>query len=81
MKNIFVNFIKVLGELVFLYGFLGWLYGVTTQITRPEWLPYPFSNLTLWLILDTFMIASFMISSVGFFVWRPPKELSRQDEG
>ncbi len=81
MKNIFVNFVKVLAELVFLYGFLGWLYGVTIQLTHPEWLPYPMSHLTLWLRLDTFTIASFMISAVGFFVSRLLKNSADKTEG
>jgi len=66
--------VKVVGELLFLYGLLGWIYGVLVQLTHPEWLPLPLSHLSLWLRIDTFTIVSFIISAVGFFVWRLTRE-------
>jgi len=77
MKKIptrFVVVVKVTGELLFLYGFLGWIYGVLVQLTHPEWLPLPLSHLTLWMRVDTFTMLSFVVSAVGFFVWKLTKE-------
>lgn len=67
--------IKVLGELLFLYGFLGWAYGVLIQITHPGWLPGPISHLTSGLRLDTFTIAAFVVSAIGFLIWRLSREV------
>jgi len=67
--------IKVIGELLFLYGLLGWTYGVLVQLTHPNWLPLPLSHLTLWLRTDTFTVISFIISAAGFFIWRLTTEL------
>lgn len=66
---------KVVGELLFLYGFLGWAYGVLIQVTHPSWLPLPLSHLTLWLRVDTFTIASFIVSAAGFLIWRLSREM------
>ncbi len=70
-----VVFIKVVGELLFLFGFLAWIYGVTVQFTHPNWMPEPLSHLTLWIRVDTFTILSFIVSAIGFFMWRMVKEL------
>lgn len=78
MTNIlykFIIFVKIIGQLLFLYGLLGWTYGVTMQLLHPNWLPLPISHLTPSLRLDTFTIMSFIISAVGFFMWRLAKEL------
>jgi hypothetical protein len=77
MKKIpkrFTVVVKVTGEFLLLYGFLGWIYGVLVQLTHPEWLPLPLSHLTLWIRVDTFTMLSFIVSAVGFFVWRLAKE-------
>lgn len=66
--------IKVVGELLFFYGFLGWAYGVLVQLIHPDWLSFPLSHLTLWIRVDTFTIVSFIVSGAGFFVWRLAKE-------
>jgi len=77
IQNRLVVVVKVLGELLFLYGLLGWAYGVLVQITHPNWLSLRLSHLTpLWLRVDTFAIASFVVSAVGFFIWRLTRELS-----
>lgn len=68
--------LKVIGESLFLYGILGWTYGVVVQLMRPKWLPGPLSHLTPGLRLDTFTIISFILSAVGFFMWRLTKELT-----
>jgi len=69
-----VGVIRVLGEVLFLYGLLGWIYGVTVQLTHPLWLFGELSHLTPWIRLDTFTIISFLLSILGFFVWRLIKE-------
>jgi len=77
MKKTSIKFtavIKVVGELLFFYGLLGWTYGVLVQLTPPGWLPLPLSHLTLWIRVDTFAIASFIVSAAGFVVWRLAKE-------
>ena len=71
-----IVFIQVVGELLFLYGFLGWGYGVLIQLTHPEWLPIQLSHLTPWIRVDTFTIISFIIGAIGFFIWRLIKELT-----
>jgi hypothetical protein len=67
--------IKGVGELLFLYGLLGWVYGILVQLIHPEWLPLGLSHLTPWIRTDTFTIISFIISAIGFFTWRLTREL------
>jgi hypothetical protein len=70
--------IKIFGELLFLYGLLAWIYGILIQLIHPEWLPLGLSHLTPWIRVDTFTITAFIISAVGFFIWRLTREfLSR----
>jgi hypothetical protein len=79
MKNILnrrIVVIKVVGELLFLYGFLGWVYGVLIQLTYPELLTVQLSHLTPWIRVDTFTILSFIFGAVGFFIWRLIRELA-----
>ena len=59
-----------LGEVFFVFGLFGWLYGVIIQITHPKFLTLPLSHLTPWLRVDTFTMYSFLISALGFFLWR-----------
>jgi hypothetical protein len=66
--------VKVLGELLFLYGFLGWIYGVLVQLIHPGWLSYGLSHLVPWIRVDTFTVFSFAVSAVGFLLWRLVKE-------
>jgi len=66
--------VEVVGQLLFLYGLLGWAYGVLMQFRNPKSLTYPLSHLTTWLRVDTFAIASFIVSALGFFMWRLTKE-------
>ncbi len=70
----FIVVVKIAGELLFLYGLLGWIYGVLVQLTHPEWLPLPLSHLTLSIRVDTFTMLSFVVSAVGFIIWRLTKE-------
>jgi len=65
-----IHIARTVGEMIFLYGLLGWIYGVLIQLTHPCWLPTGISHLTPWLRLDTFTIISFIISAIGFFMWR-----------
>jgi hypothetical protein len=67
--------IKGVGELLFLFGFLGWIYGVLVQLIHPEWLPLGLSHLVPWIRVDTFTIISFVASAVGFLIWRLTREL------
>jgi hypothetical protein len=69
-------FIRVVGELLFLFGFFGWVNGEIVQFTHPEWLPQALSHLTPWIRVDTFTILSFIVSAAGFFTWRITKELT-----
>jgi hypothetical protein len=77
LRDIRVTVIRVLGEMLFLYGFLGWIYGVTIQLTHPSWLPGKLSHLTTWIRLDTFTIMCFLLSIIGFFVWKLTKESAK----
>jgi hypothetical protein len=62
--------IRVTGEMLFIYGLLGWVYGVAIQFYNPTWLLTGISHLTPWLRLDTFTVVSFFASAFGFFIWR-----------
>jgi hypothetical protein len=78
MKEIFnrrIAVVQVVGELLFIYGFLGWIYGVLVQLTHPEWLTSQLSHLTPWLRVDVFTIVSFIVGAIGFFIWRLIREL------
>lgn len=67
--------VKGIGELLFLFGFLGWIYGVMFQFVYPEWMSAGLSHLVPWIRVDTFAIASFIISAVGFLIWRLTREV------
>lgn len=75
-----IVFVRVIGELLFLFGFFGWVNGEIVQFIHPEWLPLTLSHLTPWIRLDTFTILSFIISAVGFFMWRITKELTNPNQ-
>jgi hypothetical protein len=68
--------VKVAGELLFLYGLLGWIYGVLVQLTHPYWLSLGLSHLTPWIRTDTFTVISFAVSAVGFLMWSLARELA-----
>ena len=72
--------IKVFSQVLFLFGLLAWLDGVLVQITHPEWLPLSVSHLLPWIRTDTFTILMFIVSAVGFFVWRVIAELIKADK-
>ena len=67
--------IKVTGEMLFLYGLLAWADGVGIQLTNPMFLAAPVSHLLLWIRTDTFTILSFLVSALGFLMWRLSAEL------
>jgi hypothetical protein len=69
--------VKVFSQLLFLFGLLAWADGAVVQITHPEWLPISISHLLPWIRTDTFTIAMFILSAVGFFVWRVIVELTK----
>jgi hypothetical protein len=66
--------LKVLGQASFLFGSLGWFYGVLIQVTHPEFLPTTLSHLTPWIRVDTFTMVAFVFAILGFVVWRLTKE-------
>lgn len=73
----FTASLKILGQLGFLYGMCGWIYGILFQFIYPAWLTGPLSHLTPGLRVDTFAIASFFVSMLGFVLWRFTLELTR----
>jgi hypothetical protein len=75
---LFIIVVKGIGELLFLYGLLGWMYGVLVQLIHPEWLSLGLSHLIPWIRVDTFTIISFIISAVGFLIWRLTRELIKR---
>lgn len=75
--NANIAVVKVVGEVLFLYGFLGWVYGVLIQLIHPYWLPLPISHLTPWIRVDTFTVISFILSAIGFLMWRLTRELTK----
>ena len=68
--------LKVVGEFLFLFGLLGWVYGVLVQFIHPEWLSKGLSHLIPWIRVDTFTIICLFVAAVGFIIWRLAKELS-----
>jgi len=72
--------VKVFGQLLFLFGWLAWLDGVVVQFTHPEWLPQGVSHLLPWIRTDTFTILMFIVSAVGFLVWRVIAEITKADK-
>ena len=83
MKSAFERLLlplNVIGQILFIYGLLAWLYGIIIQFTHPEWLPLPLSHLTPWLRTDTFTIIVFIASAVGLFIWRLSVELIKSNK-
>jgi hypothetical protein len=74
-EHLTLIFLKVAGEFLFLFGMLGWVYGVLVQLIHPEWLPLGLSHLIPWIRIDTFTILSFVVAAIGFLIWRLVKEL------
>ena len=66
--------LKIFGQTAFLFGLLAWFYGILVQIIHPEFLSAPLSHLTPCIRVDTFTMVSFVISLLGFIVWRLTKE-------
>lgn len=66
--------LRVIGEFLFLFGLLAWIYGVLIQLFYPQWLPLQLSHLTPWLRVDTFTIIGFFVAALGFLLWRFTKE-------
>ncbi len=71
--------VKVVGQVLFLYGLLAWLDGVVIQFIDPMWLAMPVSHL-LNVRTDTFTILMFFVSAFGFFLWRLTVELANADK-
>jgi hypothetical protein len=69
--------LRVIGEALFLYGLIGWIYGVLVQLTHPRWLPLALSHLITWIRIDTFTVLSFILSIIGFFMWRLTRDTVR----
>ena len=60
---------KAVGQVLFLFGLLAWLDGVGVQFIKPMYLAAPVSHL-LNVRTDTFTMLMFIVSAVGFFIWR-----------
>jgi hypothetical protein len=75
--NIIPAIIKIIGQTLFLYGLLGWIYGVLVQLIDPDLLASPLSHLVAWIRVDTFTILSFILSALGFLIWRLTLELTK----
>ena len=73
--NLKLNIIEVLGEFIFLFGLIAWIYGVLVQLTHPEWLNLGLSHLVPWIRVDTFTIISFIVAAIGFLIWRLSRAL------
>jgi phosphotransferase system glucose/maltose/N-acetylglucosamine-specific IIC component len=69
--------IKVVSAMLFLYGLLGWIYGVLIQLIYPYLLPFGLSHLIPWIRVDTFAVISFALSALGFLIWRITGELTK----
>ena len=67
--------LKVAGEFLFLFGLLGWIYGVLVQIIHPHWQYASLSTLIPWIQVNAFAIVSFIIAAIGFIMWKLTKEL------
>jgi hypothetical protein len=72
--------IKVVGEMLFFYGLLAWADGVVVQFTNPMLLAWPVSHLLLWIRTDTFTILSFLVSALGFLMWKLSAELIKFEQ-
>jgi hypothetical protein len=77
MKSIQLILVKTIGELVFVFGLLGWIYGIIFQFRYPQWLTLQLTHLTPWLRVDIFTMISFIASAVGFFIWMVTRELDK----
>jgi hypothetical protein len=77
MRSISFVLIKAIGELVFVFGLLGWIYGILFQFRYPQWLTLQLTHLTPWLRVDIFTIISFVASAIGFFIWIVTMELNK----
>ena len=75
VANLKLNIIEVLGEFIFLFGLISWIYGVLVQLTHPEWLNLGLSHLVPWIRVDTFTIISFIVAAIGFLIWRLSRAL------
>jgi hypothetical protein len=71
--------VKVVGQVLFLFGLLAWLDGVFIQFTNPMLLAMPVSHL-LNVRTDTFTIFMFIVSAIGFFIWRLTVELVKSEQ-
>jgi hypothetical protein len=45
--------LKVIGEFLFLFGLLAWVYRVLVQLIHPDYLSTSLSHLILWIRVDT----------------------------
>jgi hypothetical protein len=73
--NLKLNIIEILGEFIFFFGLIAWIYGVLVQLTHPEWLNLGLSHLVPWIRVDTFTIISFIVAAIGFLIWRLSRAL------
>lgn len=76
MLKIQLATLEAIGETLFVYGLLGWIYGVLIQLFYPSWLNMGISHLTPWIRIDTFAVLSFILSAAGFLTARLCKQFT-----
>lgn len=59
------------------YGFAAWVYVATVAIVLPYTLSWRLTHLLSWPRTDTFGELSFLVSFIGFVVYRFTRELPR----
>ncbi len=80
ITNRILIIVKVFSQMLFLFGLMAWLDGVVIQFVHPEWLPLQVSHLLPWMRTDTFTILMFIVSAIGFFIWKLIGELMKKEQ-
>ena len=67
------SYSRIIGQTLFVFGLLAWVYVVIIQVTHPQWLPGPLTHYKIppldWHV-DDIGILSFAIAVFGFLIWR-----------
>jgi hypothetical protein len=66
--------ISIIGQTMFIYGFLAWIYGTIISILDvilcTNVVTFPVSHLFPWMSIGEMTVFAFFLSMIGFFVWR-----------
>jgi uncharacterized membrane-anchored protein len=62
---------------VAIYGMIGWIYVGICALTAPSTLALPLTHLVPWLREDTYGVISFVLSFVGFVIYRMTRLVDR----